>query len=324
MKKLRPLWFDTLRAAIELVQQQVNESESPSSIRTLVIPESRGGVKLQTEVTRDWRFTLFRFFERFTVLPETKALLDALNASADLAHSVLVDAGGNAIRERGSQLRWLTNFYLLPLVSEYFGGEFDRPLDPDRIAGQVRELEEFLAKSMIEFTMLAPLENFTGPGPIDLKLGVLRLLSEGEIQRFWHVGEHGGVVDRNRVLSWRFCVDVRYFCHRTGPAENSDAANSVTTIVNALRLLKPGHVGVPLVSCSPTGRTFGTPFGTTITSPTLPAALGDQYSLTPKDLESLRRLVQALVALPASRPVRSAMRRFNFALRTLSIRGSTG
>jgi len=256
---------------------------------------------------------VIRLFEPLKELPEFQDLY-AYILSSPLADRVFVDAGGNPIREPGTQSHWFMNFSMMPVLTEYIGRELMVDFDEGRAKAVYADLEASLECKQAVYAVLAPLQHFEGPGEeirVDATL-VLRKLSQDEREYLWHLGEFGGTVDRRDALTVSFCLAASLVTERNATSKLSEVLGPVMRVVTALRLLKPGQVGVPAVTERLREPAFGLPGGS-VTISAAPAAIGSDYTLLSEDTESLLAMYQALAGAAPPNNLRVALRRFNYA-----------
>jgi hypothetical protein len=254
-----------------------------------------------------------RVFEPLQKPPEFQALHAHMLSSSE-GESAFVDAGNNPIREPGAQAHWLMNLYMMPVLVAYIGPELMLDFD-ERLAKAVyAELEASLECKQAVYAVLAPLQHFEGPDEeirLDATL-VLRKLGQDEREYLWHLGEFGGMVDRSQAPSISFCLAASLVTEKNVPTKLSEVRGSVMRVVTALRLLKSGQVGVPIVTQRLREPAFGLPGGTVAISGA-PAALGPSYTLLLEESESLVATYQALARAAGARGLQLALRRFNYA-----------
>jgi hypothetical protein len=257
---------------------------------------------------------VIRLFEPLKELPEFQDLY-AYILSSPLADRVFVDAGGNPIREPGSQSHWLMNFSMMPVLTEYIGRELMVDFDEGRAKAVYADLEASLECTQAIYSVVAPLQHFEGPDE-DIRLDgtmLLRKLSEEELEHLWHLGEFTGMIDRSQALGWSFGLVARLVTERNAPTNLSEVRGPVWRIVTALRLLKSGQVGVPAVIQRLSEPAFGLPGGTATTSGPAVAALGPSYRLLSEETEPLIAMLQALAEAASAEHLRIPLRRFNYA-----------
>jgi hypothetical protein len=135
---------------------------------------------------------------------------------------------------------------------------------------------------------------------------VLRKLTQLEKDLMIFLGEFRGGVDR----SIKFCLAASVVAERYAPIA-LPAARDLMLGVTALRLLKPGRVGVPAVLQYKVKPEFGPHGDFEKGTSGAPAAAGPWYSLLLEEAEPLVCLYQALAELGASKTLPVALRRFN-------------
>jgi hypothetical protein len=257
---------------------------------------------------------VIRLFGPLKELPEFQDLY-AYILSSPLADRVFVDAGGNPIREPGSQSHWLMNFSMMPVLTEYIGRELMLDFDEGRAKAVYADLEASLECTQAIYSVVAPLQHFEGPDE-DIGLDgtmLLRKLSEEELEHLWHLGGFTGMIDRSQALGWSFGLVARLVTERNAPTNLSEVRSPVWRVVTALRLLKSGQVGVPAVIQRLREPAFGLPGGTATTSGPAPAALGPSYRLLSEETEPVIAMYQALAEAASAEHLRIPLRRFNYA-----------
>lgn len=302
-----------IRAALTLVREHQNGQPAPTRLRTKVRRQDARTTQIEGEQEPDIFFLLVPYFDALKSLTEFESL-HAYILSSPLADHVFVDAGNKPIEQAESQSWWLMNFYVVPLLTRYIGPELVLDFEEGRARSVYAGFEAFLESTQVTYSIVAPLEWFEGPDE-EVRLNattVLRKLSEGEIQYLWHLGEFGGIVDRHQALGMSFCLETTQVAEKNAPVDFSEVYVDLIRVVTALRLLKSGQVGIPVVTQRSCGPAFG-PGGSTATSGPSPASMGPRYVLTLGERGDLLSVYEALTQGTVPKQLKVALDRFNYA-----------
>ena len=309
------VWRALIQAALEVARKRLSEEGPRLRRRTRVVRESATTTRFDKEEWPDFSLALFRAFEEVQNLSESRAVDEYLRSHPDLEAEVMVDAAGKAIVAEGPRLHWLTNFYTLPFTLRYMGAVGDVQYDESKFSEMYRQLEEFISQTEITYKTIAPLQNFDGPAkPLRLdSMTLLRPFTDDELQHVWDAGEYGGVVDRDSALGWRFCLEVTQKQRKNSPVDAGTTNRTVRNVLTALRLVRNGAVGIPVMLRQPVDKPYGSPGGTIGTSGPSLLRFGSTYKLSPGDADSLLRVLKATAKVRDKSALRVALDRFNYA-----------
>ncbi len=308
-------WRALIQAALEVARKRLSEEGPRLLRRTRVVRESATTTRFDEEDFPDFSMALFRAFEELQNLSESRAVDEYLRSHPDLEAQLMVDAAGKAIVAVEMRLHWLTNFYTLPFTLRYMGAAGDVQYNESKFSEMYRQLEGFISQTEITYKTIAPLQNFDGPAkPLRLdSVTLLRPLTDDELQHFWDVGERGGLVDRHSALGWRFCLEITQKQRKNSTVDARPTARSARNVLTALRLVRNGAVGIPVMLQRPVDEPYGSAGGTSITSGPSLLGLGSTYKLSPGDADSLLRTLKATAKVRDKSALRVALDRFNYA-----------
>jgi len=237
--------------------------------------------------------------------------LHAFIASSPLADRVFVDEGGKPIGQAELQSRCLSNVYVFHILARYVGPEGVLGFDEARARAIYADLEASLDCTEAVYCAVAPLQHFEGPDQevrVDATL-VLRKLTQLEKQSMFYVEEFGGIPDQ----SMKFCLAASLVAERYAPTNLSAVRGSLMLGLTALRLLKSGQVGVPVVVNDQLKPKFGPSYRFEMGASGAPAAPGLGYTLLLEESEPLAGLYQALAEAAPPNNLRVALRRLDYA-----------
>ena len=136
---------------------------------------------------------------------------------------------------------------------------------------------------------------------------------DDEIQQMWDMGQYSSPVDRHELIGLNYCIEQVLTQPRHGPRNIGRLSSGIQSTLSALRLLKPGAVGVGVTLFRPIAPAFGITLGASASSGPSAVSLGRNYALHSSDIVDLCQIVGAIDTIPADGVLRSALRRFNFA-----------
>lgn len=308
-------WRALIQAALEVARKRLSEEGPRLLRRTRVVRESATTTRFDEEELPDFSMALFRAFGELQNLPESGAVDEYLRSHPDIEAQLMVNAAGKAIVAQGDRLHWLTNFYTLPFTLRYLGAAGDVQFDESKFSDMYRELEGFLSQIEVTYKAIAPLQNFDGPAkPLRLDpVTLLRPLTDDELQHVWDAGEYGGLVNRHLALGWRFCLEITEKQPKVSSLDMGTTGRAARNVLTALRLVRNGAVGIPVVVRWPVDRPYGSSRGTITTSGPSLTRLGSTYKLSPADADSLLRVLKATAKVRDRSALRVALDRFNYA-----------
>jgi hypothetical protein len=124
------------------------------------------------------------------------------------------------------------------------------------------------------------------------------------------MGEFGSTIDRQQLLTLRYCMELNFNVPRNEMLPLS-AEGSIFDALSALRLVKPGQVGVPFITKRCIRPTFGKAGGTQISSSPDSGSFFAGYQLDADAASSATTLYRRLRAAPPAGSILLALRRFN-------------
>lgn len=310
---LKPAFLACLEAALALLREQYRDQPLP--VRAVVRPEREDDTTVSFPTVAEYDVTLAvaRLLKHIKGLPELERIrLEVLESP--YADSILVDAGGKRLPSADTQLHWLANFYVMPLLQAYARPDGLLDFDGARAEAVYADLDIFLHATEVAYLFVAPLQNFKGPAEemmFDDRAKV-RPLSRDEFQHFWQLGEFGGMIDRTESLRFRSCVETISRVEKLAQPDSGQANECVGKVLTALRMVKPGLVGIPAVIQRPVGPFFGPPSGH-FTSSFAGVPFGRTYSVEADELDEAVRVYRALQSTRLEGGLEVAVRRFNLA-----------
>jgi hypothetical protein len=309
------VWRALIQAALEVARERLSKEGPRLRRRTRVVRESATKTRFDEEELPDFSMALFRAFKELRNLPESRAVDQYLRSHPDFEAQIMVDAAGKAIVAEGPRLHWLTNFYTLPFTLRYMGAVGDVQYDESKFSEMYRQLEGFISQTEITYKTIAPLQNFDGPAkPLRLdSMTLLRPVTDDELQRVWDAGEYGGMVDRDSALRWRFCLEITQKQRKNSDVDAGTTVRTARNVLTALRLVRNGAVGIPVMLRWAVDKPYGSPGGTIGTSGPSLLRFGSTYKLSPGDADSLLRVVKATAKVRDKSALRVALDRFNYA-----------
>jgi len=254
---------------------------------------------------------VIRLFEPLKELPELQGLHTHV-VSSYLGESVLARAADGQVDAAKADPHWFMNFYMMPVLTAYIGPDLLLGFDERRARLVYADLESSLGATQEVYSIMAPLQHFEGPDEeirLDAKM-VLRKLTQDDMQYLRCPDEFGGMVERRDALSMRFCLAASLVTEKGAVTKLSEVRGPVMRVVTALRLLKSGQVGVPVVIQRLREPAFGLAGGTFSVSGA-PAALGPSYTLLLEESKQLIVTCRALAKAASAKHLRVPLRRFN-------------
>ena len=286
--------------------------------RWVGIVHEEKGWSFPEEERLDYSGTSFLIMRKFHDEPpeSLKKVVDIARRVPELASAMLVDAGGNPIREEKMQLWWMTNMLAGKLIHDYLEKAKTTKFDGQAFEAVFERLRKDIESPDITVKQLSPLMN-AGLDCESIEIApylVIRKLTTNELEKWLnsyikypYFPMHSSLSADVTQLDCAIEATYEKKRHEAWGA-NKETAGSVADLVTALRLNTDQNVYIAFTVDN--SESF-LQFGGGMSSSLRPRLLRQKANISTANKQDILDIWNRIRSLPSESPVRLALRRWN-------------